>query len=102
MLGIALFIIVLGILIKHGKMYFLIAGYNTLSKEEQNKFKIEAMTTLFRNVMIGMGIVIIIGGLIADYFQNPAIEKYTFFGALAIGIPYLLMQSNSKKYKKDE
>jgi hypothetical protein len=83
-------------------MYFLIAGYNTLSNEEQLKFKIEEMATLYRNVMLGMGIVIIIGDFIADYQQNPAIEKYTFFGVLAIGILYLVVQSNSKKYKKNQ
>ena len=35
MIGIAILFIVLGILIKYGKMYFLIAGYNTRSKEEK-------------------------------------------------------------------
>ena len=102
MVGIALVFIALGILIKYGKMYFLIAGYNTLSNEEQLKFKIEEMATLYRNVMLGMGIIIITGGFIADYQQNPAIEKYTFFGALAIGILYLLVRSNSKKKKKNQ
>ena len=33
----AIIFIVLGVLIKYGKMYFLIAGYNTMSKKEKEK-----------------------------------------------------------------
>lgn len=35
MIGVAILFIVLGILIKYGKMYWLIAGYNTMPKEEK-------------------------------------------------------------------
>ena len=35
MIGIALLFIILGILIKCGKMYFLIAGYNTMSRRKR-------------------------------------------------------------------
>jgi hypothetical protein len=34
---VAVIFIILGILIKYGKLYVLIAGYNTMSKEEQKK-----------------------------------------------------------------
>ena len=40
MLITAILFIVFGILIKYGKMYFLIAGYNTMSKEEKEKYNI--------------------------------------------------------------
>lgn len=99
MIGIAVFFIILGILIKYGKMYFLIAGYNTMSKEEREKIDIKGIATIFRNVMFGMALVIIIGYFIAKKLDYPNIENIAFFGAILIGIPYLLIKSNSKKYK---
>jgi hypothetical protein len=99
MIGVAVFFIILGILIKYGKMYFLIAGYNTMSKEEKDKINIEGIATLFRNVMFGMALIMITGYFIANELKNPNIENNAFFVALLIGIPYLLIKSNSKKYK---
>lgn len=98
MIVIALLFIILGILIKYAKMYFLIAGYNTMPQEEKEKYDIKGIATLFRNVMFGMGLTMIAGYFIANKFDNPTIEVITFFGAILIGIPYLLIKSNSKKY----
>ena len=97
MISVALLFIVLGVLIKYGKMYFLIAGYNTMSKEEKEKYDIEGIATVFRNAMFGMAVIIIIGYLLANWLNNPIIEKYLFYGAVFIGIGYLLIASNSKK-----
>lgn len=99
MLLTAVIFIVLGVLIKYGKLYFLIAGYNTLSKEEQEKYDIEGIATVFRNAMFVMALIILIGFFAARLFEKPKIENYTFWIALGIGIPYLLIKSNSKEYK---
>jgi len=99
MIAVALLFIVLGVLIKYGKMYFLIAGYNTMSKEEKEKYDIERIATVFRNAMFGMAIVIIIGYFVSSWLNNPLIEKYSLYGALFIGIPYLLIKSNSNASK---
>lgn len=99
MIGIAILFVALGVLIKYGKMYFLIAGYNTMSKEEREKVDIKGVATVFRNAMFGMALIIIIGDFIACKLENPIIEDVTFFGALLIGIPYLLIKSNSNKFK---
>lgn len=99
MIGISLLFVLLGILIKYGKMYFLIAGYNTMSKEERDKVDIKKLANLFKNTMFGMAILIIIGYLIAKELKNPMVENTCFFGALLIGIPYLLLKSNSKKFR---
>lgn len=100
MVKIAIFFIVLGFLIKYGKMYFLIAGYNTLPKKEKEKFHIDKIATVFRNVMLGIGIITIVGHYIARWVQNPNIEDYAFWSSLAIGMPYLIIESNSEKYRK--
>ncbi len=99
MIGIAILFVILGILIKYGKMYFLIAGYNTLSKAERAKVDIKGIATVFRNAMFGMALIMIIGYFTAIKFENTSIENASFFGAILIGIPYLLIQSNSKKYR---
>jgi len=80
-------------------MYFLIAGYNTMSKEKQSNYDIEGIATVFRNSMFGMAILMLIGYGISIGFNNPKIEIYTVFIAIAIGLPYLLVVSNSSKYK---
>ena len=95
----AIIFIVLGILIKYGKMYFLIAGYNTMPREEKEKYNIAGIATLFGNVMFGMALIIITGYLITELTENPNIQNYAFWASMIIGIPYLLNKSNSKKYK---
>ena len=95
----AIIFIIIGILIKYGKMYFLIAGYNTMTKEEQEKVDIVGISNVFRNALFGMAFVIILGYFAAQYFENENIEIATFVAATVIGIPYLLIESNSKKYK---
>jgi len=95
----AIIFIILGIIIKYGKMYWLIAGYNTMPKEEKEKYDIEGIASVFRNVMFGMALIIIVGYFIADMTESPNIENYAFWTSMAIGIPYLLIKSNSKKFK---
>ena len=82
-------------------MYFLIAGYNTLSKEEKEKYDIIGIANVFRNTMFVMALMLIIGYFAANFFDNPGIENIVFFGTILIGIPYLLLKMNSGKYKTD-
>jgi|SRR5690625_528320 len=100
MIAIAILFIILGILIKYGKMYFLIAGYNTMPKKEKEKYNISGIATVFRNTMFGMGLIIILGYFAAEWFKNSDIENIALYGVILIGLPYLLIKSNSKKYKK--
>jgi len=99
MLGVALLFVLLGIMVKYGKMYYLIAGYNTLPKERQALIDIAGIATLLRNVMFTMALGLVIGYLLALWLKNPAIETYSIIIILAIGIPYLIIRSNSKKYE---
>jgi hypothetical protein len=52
--------------------------------------------------MFGMDLVIIAGYFIAKLIENPNIENYAFWTSIIIGIPYLLIESNSKKHKKNQ
>lgn len=80
----AILFIILGIIIKYGKMYWLFAVYNTIPKEEKEKYDIEGITSEFRNVMFGMVVIIIVGYFIADTTESPNIEIYPFWTSMAI------------------
>ncbi len=99
MILVALIFILLGILIKNGKMYNLIAGYNTMSKEKQEKVDIEGIATLMRTVLFGMALIVLLGFFISKVTENSKIETISLFVTILIGIPYLLVKSNSDKYK---
>ena len=102
MLLTALIFVLCGVLIKYGKFYNLIAGYNTMSREEKEKYNIEKIATLFRSVMFYMATIIIVGYLISNYIENDKIGFYAIILATITGIPYLLIKSNSKAYKNKE
>ncbi len=48
---VSIIFIALGIAIKYGKLYFLIAGYNTMPKEKQDNYDIAGIASVFRNAM---------------------------------------------------
>lgn len=96
---ISLGFIILGILIKYGKMYFLIAGYNTMSKKEKANYNIDGIATVFKNVMFFMGILIALGGLGSIYFQYENLQPISIFTSTIIGVPYLLIKVNSKEFR---
>ncbi|GAB3231908.1 DUF3784 domain-containing protein [Algoriphagus aestuariicola] len=99
MIGIAIFFLVLGALVKYGKMYFLIAGYNTMSSSEKGQFNVEAVAKVFRNGMFGMAALILIGYLAAKITGDGSLQHTLFFAAIFIGVPYLVIASNLKKHK---
>ncbi|MAP54905.1 DUF3784 domain-containing protein [Altibacter sp.] len=99
---VALLFIALGILIKYGKAYGLIAGYNTMSKEEKARYDIIGIATLFRNVMFTMAAIILLGVLLSYLLKESIIETIALFAAILTGVPYLLIRSNSKRYQMDK
>lgn len=98
---IGLFLIILGLIIKYGKLYILISGYNTMPKKERKKYDIEKIGTLMRNTMFAMGFAIIISDGIAIWINQPLIETISMYAVLLIGMVYLIKQTNSDKFKID-
>ncbi|MBZ9778599.1 DUF3784 domain-containing protein [Psychroflexus sp. CAK8W] len=99
MMIVPILFITLGILIKYKKMYSLIAGYNTMTEEEKQTYDVEGIATLMKNVMFGMAFIVITGLVVAYWTSNSDYEFYALGLALILGIPYLLIKSNSKTYK---
>ncbi len=98
----ALVLIVLGLLVDHGRMYFLIAGYNTLSKQEKARYAIKGIARVLRNGLVGMGLLVLLGHGIALWAGHPELAVLGLFLALLIGLPYLLVQANSRKFRLDD
>lgn len=98
MYRIAIFFIILGAGIKYGKMYFLIAGYNTMSKAQKAKVNMEKAATLFKNVMFCMAAVILVTSFADYYFYNLQLLDYTFTTTIFIGVGWIIFRSNSKDY----
>lgn len=102
MLAVAFIFIVAAIAVKYGKMYNLIAGYNTMSPAEKAKVNIEAIATLFRNVFFSMAAVLIVSEILIQYSVWPELGEYIQIPALLIGTLWILIRSNSKKYRYDK
>lgn len=98
---IAFVFILSAIAIKYGKMYFLIAGYNTMPASEKAKVKIEGIATLFRNVFFTLAAVLIISGLLTEYSDWAELGNYIELPAILIAVVWIIMRSNSKKYRYD-
>lgn len=70
-----------------------------MPKEKQAEYDIKRIAALMANVFFVMALVILIGSFLAAWLENPQIEIIALFSAVFIGIPYLLIASNSKKYR---
>lgn len=87
-----LFFMGIGILVKHGKAYTLIAGYNTMSGEEKAQFDIEEYATFFRNFFIGLGIAIILGFYLFYWMGWTEIAFGWVISSVFLALPYLLIR----------
>lgn len=81
-------------------MYFLIAGYNTLTDKKKATYDIKGISRVFGNSFIIMGFLMILGYLISKWLRNPDFEEWVFMCSLIIGLPYLLIKINSEKYRR--
>ncbi|RZJ74089.1 MAG: DUF3784 domain-containing protein [Flavobacterium sp.] len=92
--------VLIAIFIKYGKMYFLIAGYNTLPASEKAKIDIERIATLLRNVMFAMAAIITIGCALTYWTGNPDFENFLFYLAVLPGVLYLVIRTNIGIYNR--
>lgn len=99
MIFVSILFVILGLLIKHAKMHFLIAGYNIMPKTKREQFNIEGISTMIRNVFFMMAIVVIIGHFTAKAIDRPELESVPLSLAIIIGLPYLLIKLNSRKFQ---
>lgn len=92
-------LIIAGLLIKYGKMYFLVAGLNTMSHKERAEYNLEKIGTLYRNVLAITGVFMITGNILSKYLGNSLYDLFfTLFPAI-IACIVLLAKLNSDSYK---
>lgn len=71
-----------------------------MSESEKSKVDIEGIATLFRNVSWGIAFLILLGTIGTRIFDEPEIENIACIASIVLGIPYLIIRSNSKKFKQ--
>ncbi|HUS98764.1 MAG TPA: DUF3784 domain-containing protein [Candidatus Thermoplasmatota archaeon] len=97
-----LFVFFLGLIIRIFKMSFLIAGYNTASKEEKKKYDEEKLIKYVSNLLMISSAFIIIGSLLSIIFdaihETIIIGSWLFFTVFIIGgVIYLNVSGCVKK-----
>ncbi|WGK66066.1 DUF3784 domain-containing protein [Croceiramulus getboli] len=96
----ALLLLAAGAAIHYGKMYHLIAGYNTKSKEEQNKIDVQGIGRLMFRCFTVMAAVLLLGALCSWLLQNP-VYAMIGNGVAFLGVfPFLLIKANSSQFKR--
>ncbi len=108
MLFAAIILILLAILIKFGKMHFLVAGYNALSREQKKIYDIKRIANWTSCYLFFLGIILIIGYFIerkvgANKWIDWIIFSTVLFGFIQGILIYknsVSKQSKNKKSKK--
>lgn len=93
--------VIIGLAVKHFKLYDLMAGYNTMSPEEKEKVNIEKLSTLFRDVFVIMGVLMILGYLTFSFLENPNMGIIFYISVTIVGVLYLVIRGNSRAYKNE-
>jgi len=91
MSSIILMFIVLGILIKYKKCYWLISGYNTMSKEKKKNVDIVGLSRLMGNFCFVMAGILFIG-IVLNYLGMFVAFAFSL-GSIFLIVPYLLIKA---------
>jgi len=95
----AVILILTGIIVKNNPD--LIAGYNTLTKEEKEKIDTDKLTRIARKYLVLTGLsVLIVGGVLTLFNVHEKTHLYVVCGIVIVGVVVLIIQSNRLKPKK--
>jgi hypothetical protein len=89
----ALFI-VLGFLVK--AFPILLAGYNTMTKEQKANVDIKKLSSFARNSLVGMGVLLIIAEISLDLFDLRSMTNYILFPIIIGGVIFMI--AGAQKY----
>ena len=95
----AVILILTGLLVKNNPD--LIAGYNSLSKEEKEKIDTEKLTQMARKYLLLMGFAVLFAGIVLSLLNiSEKIQLYLICGIVIFGVSLLIVQSNRLNPKK--
>jgi len=97
-LNLGLFFIGLGFLVK--AFPDLIAGYNTMSKEQKANVDIQGLSSFMRNVLIVIGLVIIAGNFLLHLVGFPMIASSLTFIVPFVGIAFFIVKAPKFDHNK--
>jgi len=95
----SIFLIIIGVIIKNGKMYNLIAGYNTMPQEKKKNFDITGFASLMRNCFVLMGMIIIVGHYILSYLELIKLTNFLIIISVLGILPIFIIKG--KEYDKN-
>jgi hypothetical protein len=91
----------LGLVIRYFKLSGLIAGYNTASKEEKEKYDEEKLIKYVSNMLLAASAVLLIGGFLSIFVNIPiyliSISWGLFFVIILGGVIYMNVGNPVKK-----
>jgi len=94
----AMILIFTGLIVKNNPD--LMAGYNTLSKEEKENIDTDKLTQIARRYLVLTGLsVLIVGGILSLLNVPEKTHLYVVCGIVVFGIMILIIQSNRLKPK---
>ncbi|MDE5413199.1 DUF3784 domain-containing protein [Alkalihalobacterium chitinilyticum] len=94
-----LFFILLGYLIKYKQWSWLIAGYNTSSKEEKATYDKQALCNGVGNFIFLLSGLLFITGL-GEFLNMTWITKYSWIIAIIAIILFLIYANTGNRFKK--
>ena len=93
----------LGLLIRTGKVNFLIAGYNTMNKEQQAAWNTEALYKFVSRMLTLPAIILLIGAVLIflDFFPFAVlfVTWGLFIAAILFGVIYLNTNPRFRRIK---
>ena len=98
-LGTAIALIILGYLIKYKKWSFLIAGYNTSSKEEKEKYDEDALCRAIGNLLFLLGGITFLSSL-GSLFKISWVINFSWALFSLITIAFVIYANVGNKFKK--
>ena len=87
-----------GLLVKYNPD--LIAGYNTMNEKEKETIDITKLSTMMRNYLVSIGVLLIITGIVLFFLDlKQSIRLMSICGIVIIGV--LIMVFISQCFKKE-
>lgn len=96
LIGMSLLFIAIGFIVTENNAKYLLAGYNTMSDEEQKKVDLKTYITYFRKFHIFLGISFFAIGTLVTYFVDESVTSI-FIVAYTI-VAYIYFIATSAKY----
>lgn len=98
------FVIFVGIVLRVFNLSFMIAGYNTASKEEKSKYNEKALVKAVSNYLIFSSLVLVLGYVLSSFFEHLAgtILTWTWVAYVVYVIIGLVHINNNPKIKREE